>query len=83
MDFVTILKELIKKSVACINSSNFDGLDELLKENIHFTAQEYNSTAIKEPTIQLNNKEYLFSYWRRIYSTFPFEIKKIKFQEVA
>ncbi len=83
MDFDQILKNLLEKGIDCFNSGDYEALNDLFSKHIQYTAPQYKNSLINEPAVCFNNKNELFSYWKRMHTNYPFVIDDFEFLEIG
>lgn len=83
MDYDQILHYLLEKAIICFNSGDYGDLDELIVDNVRFTAPAYDNQILNEPDVEFKNKQELFEYWRRMHSSYNFIIADVQFLQVG
>ena len=83
MDFKLALHNILENALKAFNTGDYSHLDNLINNNIHFTAPAYENDIISEPAVDLQNKQDLFNYWKHMHSTYPFQIHKTEFLEIG
>ena len=83
MDFEFVLKNLLENAIESFNTGDYNALDELFTDNVHFTAPAYNNQFISAPAVEFFDKYDVFQYWKDLNSKYSFKITDFIFLSIG